>query len=78
MENQLIRTNGKKKEKTNFELCRNVFGQSKCWQRFYSTKGSNKRLETFPSPAGKPLNKLSLAGNNLITPDQGEFGRENR
>jgi hypothetical protein len=27
----------------------------------------------FPSPAGMSLTKLSLAGNNLIIPSQGEF-----
>jgi hypothetical protein len=43
-----------------------------------------KRLAIFPSPAGMSLSKLSLAGNNLIIPSQGEFcirhpgwGREN-
>jgi hypothetical protein len=30
-----------------------------------------KRLVLFPSPAGISLTKLSLAGNNLIIPDQG-------
>jgi hypothetical protein len=34
----------------------------------------NKRLAIFPSPAGISLTKLSLAENNLIIPDQGEFG----
>ncbi len=33
-----------------------------------------KRLEIFLSPAGMSLTKLSLAGNNLINPGQGEFG----
>jgi hypothetical protein len=33
-----------------------------------------KRLVTFPSPARMSLTKLSLAGNNLIIPCQGEFG----
>jgi hypothetical protein len=28
----------------------------------------------FPSQAGVSLTKLSLAGNNLIVPGQGEFG----
>jgi hypothetical protein len=44
-----------------------------------------KRLAIFPSPALMSLTKLSLAGNNLIIPGQGEFrkwqsgwGRENR
>jgi hypothetical protein len=32
-----------------------------------------KRLSIFPSPAGMPLTKLSMAGNNLIISDQGEF-----
>ncbi len=34
-----------------------------------------KRLAVFPSPAGMSLTKLSLAGNNLIIPTQGEFGK---
>jgi hypothetical protein len=34
-----------------------------------------KRLAVFPSPAGMSLTKLSLAGNNLILPGQGEFGK---
>jgi hypothetical protein len=37
-----------------------------------------KSYYTFSSPAasaGKLLTKLSLSGNNLIIPDQGEFGR---
>ncbi len=34
-----------------------------------------KRLLYFPSPAGMSLTKLSLAGNNLITPGQGEVGK---
>jgi hypothetical protein len=29
----------------------------------------------FPSPAEMSLTKLSLAGNNLIIPGQGEFGK---
>jgi hypothetical protein len=33
-----------------------------------------KRFEIFLSPAGMSLTKLSLAGNNLIIPAQGEFG----
>jgi hypothetical protein len=33
-----------------------------------------KRSAIFPSPAGMSLIKLSLAGNNLITPGQGELG----
>jgi hypothetical protein len=33
-----------------------------------------KRLSFFPSPAGMSLIKLSMAGNNLIIPGQGEFG----
>ncbi len=51
------------------------------------TKGLHckKKWTIFPSPAGMSLTKLSLAGNNLIFPIQGEFGllhpgwgRENR
>ena len=34
-----------------------------------------KRLAVFPSPAGMSLIKLSLAGNNLIFPDHGEFDK---
>ncbi len=41
-----------------------------CW-----TVHCKKRLAIFPSPAGMSLTKLSLAGNNLIFPDQGEFGQ---
>jgi hypothetical protein len=40
----------------------------------YSKYIVKKRLAGFPSPAGISLTKLSLAGNNLITPGQGEFG----
>jgi hypothetical protein len=32
-----------------------------------------KRFAIFPSPAGMSLTKLSLAGDNLIIPGQGEF-----
>jgi hypothetical protein len=34
-----------------------------------------KRFAIFPSPAGMSLIKLSLDGNNLIIPAQGEFGQ---
>ncbi len=40
----------------------------------YSVHTVKKRFATFPSPAGTSLSKLSLARNNLIIPDQGEFG----
>jgi hypothetical protein len=33
-----------------------------------------KWLAEFPSQAGMSLSKLSLAGNHLIIPGQGEFG----
>jgi hypothetical protein len=33
-----------------------------------------KRLAVFPSSAGMSLTKLSLNGNNLFIPVQGEFG----
>ncbi len=33
-----------------------------------------KRFSTFPSPGGMSLIKLSLCGNNLVIPAQGEFG----
>jgi hypothetical protein len=34
-----------------------------------------KWLNIFPSPAGMSLTKLSLSWNNLIIPDQREFGK---
>jgi hypothetical protein len=34
-----------------------------------------KRLAIFPSPGGMSLTKLSLAGENLIIPGQGAFGK---
>ncbi len=34
-----------------------------------------KRFVIFPSPAGMSFTKLSLDGNNLIIPVQGEFGK---
>jgi hypothetical protein len=34
-----------------------------------------KKLAIYPSPAGMSLTKLSLAGNSLIIPGQGEFGK---
>ncbi len=33
-----------------------------------------KKVSIFPFPAGMSLTKLSLDGNNLIIPGQGEFG----
>jgi hypothetical protein len=39
------------------------------------TNKNNMRLAIFSSPAGISLTKLSLAGNNFIIPDQGEFGK---
>jgi hypothetical protein len=33
-----------------------------------------EKLAFFLSPAGMSFAKLSLAGNNLIIPDLGEFG----
>ncbi len=33
-----------------------------------------KRFVIFPSPAGVSLTKLSVAGNDLVIPGQGEFG----
>jgi hypothetical protein len=49
----------------------------KCWTNSggplqYTVK---KILSIFLSPAGKSLTKLSLDGNNLIIPGQGEFGK---
>jgi hypothetical protein len=40
--------------------------------RAYTVK---KSLAVFPSPVGMSLTKLSLAGNNLIIPGHGEFGK---
>jgi hypothetical protein len=34
-----------------------------------------KRLTIFPSPVGMSLTKLSLAGNILIIPGEGELGK---
>jgi hypothetical protein len=34
-----------------------------------------RSFSIFPSPAGRSLTKLSLDGNNLIIPGQGEFGK---
>jgi hypothetical protein len=34
-----------------------------------------KSLAVFQTPAGIALTKLSLGGNNLIFPAQGEFGQ---
>jgi hypothetical protein len=34
-----------------------------------------KKVSGFPSPAGMSLTKVSLDGNNLIIPDQGDFGK---
>ncbi len=55
---------------------------------FFSAPASlhcKKSVSNFPSPAGNSLIKLSLGGNNLIIPVQGEYGqwhpgweRENR
>ncbi len=47
---------------------------------FYTHRGNNKihckkRFEGFPSPAGMSLTKPSLAGNHLIIPVLGEFGK---
>jgi hypothetical protein len=36
---------------------------------------TEKKLSFFPSPAGMSLTKLSLAGNNLKIPVQGDFGK---
>jgi hypothetical protein len=40
----------------------------------YTVHCKKKFSDFFPSPAGMSLIKLSLAGNNLIFPGQGEFG----
>jgi hypothetical protein len=42
------------------------------WIKFLNTY-TVKRL--FPSPVRMSLTKLSLAGNNLIIPGQGEFAK---
>jgi hypothetical protein len=34
-----------------------------------------KKVIEFPSPARISITKLSLAGNNLIIPGQGDFGK---
>ncbi len=48
------------------------------YYRFWTHAGLHthckKNLAISPSPAGMSLTKLSLAGKNLIIPDQGEFG----
>jgi hypothetical protein len=41
-------------------------------ENMYTVK---KRLAVFLFPAGMSLTKLSLAGNNLIIPGEGEFGK---
>jgi hypothetical protein len=50
----------------------------KCLKRrksqLYALLHCKKRLAVFPSPAGMPLTKLSLAENNQIISWQGEFG----
>ncbi len=43
--------------------------------RFGNLYTVKKRLATFPCPAGMSLTKLSLDGNNLNIPGQGEFGK---
>jgi hypothetical protein len=43
-------------------------------ERREGTVHCKKRLTIFPSPAGTLLTKISLAGNILIVPGQGEFG----
>ncbi len=40
-----------------------------------ATLHCKKRLATFQSPAGMSLTKLSLGGNNLIIPEEGQFGK---
>jgi hypothetical protein len=40
---------------------------------FFSRWYTVKKVTIFPSPAGMSLTELSLAGNNLIIPAQGEF-----
>jgi hypothetical protein len=59
-------------------LCRRIFGSNPglffLWHLSQTPYNVKKRLLFFPSPAGMSLTKLSLAGNNLITPVQGEFG----
>jgi hypothetical protein len=43
-------------------------------KRYYTVK----KLSFFPSPAGMSLTNLSLAGNNLIIPGQGDMGMGKR
>jgi hypothetical protein len=40
----------------------------------YAIVHCKKMLSVFPSPTGMSLTKLSLPGNNLISPAQEEFG----
>ncbi len=49
-------------------------------QRTHKGPHCKKRFEIFPSSAWMSLTELSLSGNNLIFPGQGEFGwgREKR
>jgi len=44
-------------------------------QTFYKRYTEKKGYQLFPSPAGMSLTKLSLDGNNLRIPGQGEFGK---
>jgi hypothetical protein len=46
-----------------------VFGQV-IWRTDYTVK----KVSDFPVPGWMSLTKLSLAGNSLIIPCQGEFG----
>jgi hypothetical protein len=43
-------------------------------QVIWRTDYTVKKVIDFPVPSGMSLTKLSLAGNNLIIPCQGEFG----
>jgi hypothetical protein len=52
-----------------------MFGGSFNIFRKKNTLHCKERLGVFPSLAGMSLTKLSLAGNNLIIPGQGEFGK---
>jgi hypothetical protein len=56
---------------TGLENCR----KSLCLADFHCTCTVKKRLPVFPSPAGMLLTESSLAGNNLIFPGQGQFGK---
>jgi hypothetical protein len=50
------------------------FGKNSCATMLFFNYYTVKRASLFLSPAGMSPTKLSLAGYNLIIPDQGESG----